>query len=587
MVQRQFRHRAKRGAGRGCGVIYWAVLLARDNDSLPVSVDLVEPEEGGLRVTVQRHRPLILLLLFIAILGLLFFTYTSTQPQYEDSIGYIHAGERLAQGQGPTYEDPNNDLAGPFFSMYAFQIQRDDDSRMFLGYPPGYPLLIALGIIVSGTENAAHFVVPIFALVALAATFFLGHLLSRKEWAGFWAALIIGLTPVFWEFGTAAWSEIPATAILISGICLYLFSLESRRTRRQVIVLSLLAGLLITFSFYIRYANAVILPAILAYELLAKKWSIKKEPERWLFYALLGTGVIGILLFNNFYYGGPFLTSYSPEHGWYPNAPFSLNYILGPSFVGGRSLIEALKTLWANFPLLLILTPVGWFLLPRPSGVLAAVATLGFLALYSIYAFAPTGINSRFLLPAFPFIAVALSQCIVTVGKRIQSKQVRRLAGIALFVILILRVPDQVKALESREKASKASANYAQNIANRTEPEAVILTYGHNDQVIYFGDRSVLNYRRIPESDPAESRYRLEMLEPCMVESIDRLLLKNIPVYYVEDRSPPFWNSLAILQDNYELEKIAESPIMYRFTSTGERIDSTNDQEPFSCDKMP
>jgi len=561
--------------------------VQRNKDVQPEPAELAQPT-GGWRDRLGRaNRPFVLLLVLLLALGIVFFYYTTTTPQFEDSIGYIHAGERLAEGQGPTYEDPNNEFAGPYFAMYAFQIRRDGDSRMFLGYPPGYPLLIALGIIATGTEEAAHYVVPLLALIGVAATFYLGRLLSGSDWIGLWSAVLIGLSPAYWQFSTAAWSEIPSTTIMISGLCLYLLSLQANRTRRQVILLSVLGGLLIGYSFYIRYSNVVILPAIAAFELVSKKLSIKNERERWSFYAILGVSVVGILLFNNFYYGGPFLTSYSPEHGWYPNAPFSLSYMFGSSFVGGRSMIEAAKTLWANFPIGLLLVPAGWYFLPRSSRVLTAGAILGFVLLYALYAFAPTGINSRFLIPAFPFIAVSIAQTIGTIGQQFQSKKVSRFAGIALFLLLFLPVPKQVRDLEAAEKNSQTSIKYAQSLAGRTESEAVLLSYVQNDRLAYYGARSVLNYRRIPVSDPEEGRYRLEMLEPCLVESVDRLLLNEIPVYYIEDSSPPFWNSLAILNDNYDLELVGESPATYMISNSDARSNQADDSIPFSCEVLP
>jgi hypothetical protein len=561
--------------------------VPENRDMQPEPADLVQ-SAGGWRDPLGRtNRPFVLLLVLLLVLGIVFFFYTTTTPQLEDSIGYIHAGERLAEGHGPTYEDPNNELAGPYFAMYAFQIRRDDDSRMFLGYPPGYPLLIALGIISTGTETAAHYVVPLMALIGVAFTYLLGRLLSGSDWIGLWSAVLIGLSPGYWQFSTAAWSEIPSTTIMISGLCLYLLSLQAHRTRRQVVLLSVLGGLLIGYSFYIRYSNVVILPAIAAFEIVSKKLSIKNERERWSFFAILGVSVAGILLFNNYYYGGPFLTSYSPEHGWYPNAPFSLSYMFGPSFVGGRSLIEAAKTLWESFPIGLLLVPVGWYFLPRSSRVLTVMATLGFVLLYGLYAFAPTGINSRFLIPAFPFIAISIAQMISTIGQQFHSRNVRRMAGIALFLLLFFPVPKQVRDLEAAEKNSEASKNYAQSLAGRTEPEAVILSYVQNDRLAYYGDRSVLNYRRIPLSDPEEERFRLEMLEPCLVESVDRLLQKEIPVYYIEDSSPPFWNSLAILRENYDLVLIGESPAMYLISNSDARSNQADDSIPYSCEVLP
>lgn len=528
--------------------------------------------------------PLILILLLALILASIYLANTSTTPRYEDSIGYVLAGERLASGNGPTYEDPNNELAGPYFVLSAFQIRRDDDSRMFLGYPPGYPLLIALGIAISGTGTAAHYIVPTLAILGILLVFVLGRLLSGSNWVGFWSALIIGLTPAYIEFGTAAWSEIPATAMMLAGVCLYLVSLRTK-SQGWIVFSSILGGLFLGYSFFVRYTNMIILPAIVVYEILANKAAIRDERERWPFYIVLGIGIAGIFLFNDAYYGGPLTTSYSPVHGWYPHPPFSLTYMVGPSFVNGKSLLESGVTLWDNYSIALFLVPIGWYLLPRPSGAFSAVALLGFIAVYSVYAFAPSGINSRFLIPAFPFIAVSVGQAVHGLGLHIPWTPVRRIAGVILFLILLIPLPMMFRTLDERNTNDVAARSLAESIASHTESGSVVLTYAHNDRLAYYGDRSVLNYRRIPDSDPAEERYRLEMLEPCLVASVNVLLNQGIPVYYVEDSFPPFWNSLEILSDHFLIVVVAEEPLpIYQVSLDGASKLEESSYEEYGCE---
>ncbi|MEZ4558887.1 MAG: hypothetical protein R2851_18725 [Caldilineaceae bacterium] len=64
------------------------------------------------------------------------------------------------------------------------------------------------------------------------------------------------------------------------------------------------------------------------------------------------------------------------------------------------------RTVWRNLGFALILVPLGWTRLARETALLCLLAAGTTLALYSMYAFAPVGINSRFLLPAMPFLAV-------------------------------------------------------------------------------------------------------------------------------------------------------------------------------------
>jgi len=46
--------------------------------------------------------------------------------------------------------------------------------------------------------------------------------------------------------------------------------------------------------------------------------------------------------------------------------------------------------------------------------------------------------------------------------------------------------------------------------------------------------------------------------------AVSKLLSRQAPVYYVEDRSPPFMDSLAILQRHFLLEPTQRDPKVYR-----------------------
>lgn len=513
-------------------------------------------------VQSRNYIPRILLLALVILIGATFFSVAETLPTGSDELGYVYAGERLSNHDGLTYEDPNNVLAGPYFSPFAFQIRRTDDARMFLGYPPGLPILLASGIKLTNQVEAIYFVIPFFAILGTLATFFLGKLIGGDEWVGLWAAFLVGLTSAYWTFGTAVWSEIPSVAFVTSGVYFYLLSQEPKGSKNQALIFSLLGGLLVSYSFFIRYSNVTILLAIGVYELITKRFAVFKEWYRWPFFALLGIGLMSMLVFNHFYYGGVLLTSYSPVHGWYPEPAFLLAYALGPSFVGGYSLVEAGKTLWLNFPGLLILAPFGWFLMKRPYGVLTAVAALGTLFLYAVYAFAATGINSRFILPAFPFLAIAIAYTLTSLSKKLPRSLVR-VGGIILVIALLSPVPRRLESLQTRNDNNALRVARIQRITETTLPDSVFLSYSFNDQIIHYGQRSVLNSRRIPISDPEEGRYLWEMLEPCLIQTINKLLEADKSLYYVESKSWLDVSVFRILQDNYLLKPLSTAPILY------------------------
>jgi hypothetical protein len=519
-----------------------------------------------------------------------FFWQVERQPIIEDTIGYLYAAERVAAGHGLTHAHEYNEIAGPYFTMYAFQIRQDSDSRHFLGFPPGFPLLLATPIVATGRVGAAVLVVPLMALVGLVIVFLLGRYWGQNEWIGLWAAAILGVTPDYWEYGTAAWSDMPAAVVVAVGVYLFLLARHKKHSG-----LSLLAGLVLVFSLYIRYANVIVFPILALYDLaeqrhnlyaLTRSWTKTRE---WLrqhtavylsFYLTLLAGLISLLFFNHYYYGGWSETSYSPTHGWYAQPAFALAYSWGPSFINGYSGREALLTLWHNFSWLLLLLPLGWYAWRGARGVLAAGLALAPVILYAFYAFAPSGINSRFLLPALPFISLAIAAGIMALAQRLPQRPWRVAAGLLLAGWLLLNIPGHWTRLVDRQEVAANTVRHVERLTAVASTPSVFLSYVFNDHILYYTDHTSLNYRRIPPSDPEYGGFRLDMLEPCLTLSVTRLLAQDVPVYYIEDRSPPFWDSLAILEGNFHLELVEPSPPIYRVWPGNETAVT---EDPQSC----
>lgn len=513
--------------------------------------------------TITDHVPFLLAVIWAILIGIAFILLAETTPMISDSIGYVYAAERLADGQGLTYEDPNNQYGPSYFSMYAFQIRQPETLQMFLGFPPGFSLLLAGGILLTGQTTAVFYVVPLLAVLGLLAAFGLGAIILENEWGGFWTAVVVSLAPIYWQFGTAVWSEIPAMLFVSGGFVFYLLSRQDKRPLKQRLLFSIGGALLLWFSLFIRYANVSFFLALGLYELISAPKRLFAEKERWLFFIILGCGVGSILLFNHVYYGGVTLTSYSPVHGWYPFPAFSLSYALGPSFVDGYSLKEAVKTLWHNFPILLMLVPLGWFVIKHSYAILIAAVILSSVGLYSIYAFAPAGINARFLIPVFPFVAVSIAAVILKIGQILPSPFLRLTGGTLLLVLLFgVSVPEEVSALQTRNQNNLISRNRVQNFVEFSENDSVFLSYTFNDQIAFYGPRSVLNYRRIPPSDPENERYQHEWLEPCLAKTVRNILQAGKPVYYLKE--PKSWDPLEILQTHFELTLVRESPDIYQ-----------------------
>lgn len=509
------------------------------------------------------------LAILVTLTGVAFIFLALETPMISDAAGYEYAAKRLASGNGLSFEDPNNELTAGFFSPFAFQIRHTGDSRLYLGFPPGFPLLLALPGLLLGIEEAVHYVVPILSAIGIGLTFLLSKQMREDDdGSALLAAAMVALMPIYWRFGTEAWSEVPSLVFVVAGYILFLHSRQTECSDKSNILYAVLAGVVLIFSLFIRYANITFLMSIAFAELAHSRSDFFRPSKGWVFYGVLFLGLVSILAFNHVYYGGITLTSYSPENGWYAFAPFSLNYALGPSQPGGYSLIEAGKSLWENFSVILLFVPLGVWVLPKAYRLAVFLSIVTSVGLYSVYAFAPAGINSRFLIPTFPFLAIGAAQGMRYVFARLGDNRIQVVLLCFLFVWLGWRLWPEIDQLQARNQAAKTAVSHLHNWLQDIEEDAVIMSYTLNDHIIFYGQRSVLNYRRIPQYDPEAEKYRYDLFEPCLVFIVDTLLLASKPVYYVEDGSPPLYNSKDVLARHYTLVPVRQEPKLFHITNS-------------------
>ena len=294
----------------------------------------------------------------------------------------------------------------------------------------------------------------------------------------------------------------------------------------------------------------------------------RRKPA-WLFAGVVVLGLLGILLFNQIYYDGPFTTGYSPRHGWYSWPAFSLKYVLGPSPVGGQSLKAVVNTLIENLRGFLLLAVVGLIVMPRRAGLFFGALIGSFVVLYALYAFPAEGVNARFLLPVLPSLAVAVACGLrygwVRWGQESRKAWLWTLVGGALLAMsLLFPLSDRMETLQQRNVAAAREAQIARDLVESSEPSAVFLAYGMNDPIFYSGQRLGLFYRRLPPQDQVTGELRWDALEPRLVEVVTKLLELDVPVYYVQDSDPPFADSLAILERHFVLDSQNTVPASFR-----------------------
>ena len=497
--------------------------------------------------------PLALVVVLTA--GTLFLTtrYRQVHLVIPDNIGYMQASHQLAQGQGLAFADPHNRVDARYYTLHTFKVFRSGETHRYLDYPPGLPLLAALLETLTQNQNAVHLAVPIMAAVLVASTCVLG-MLCIGPWAGLWAGFILVATPTFLPFSTSLWSEIPSAALLYAGFTLHIAGAKLWPSEdRRALGLSLLGGLAIGASFFVRFSNIAILPAV---GLLVLDGARNNSRGRARAYALGGAVLISlaaILVFNTVYYGGPLTTAYTPRHGWYTEPAFSLSYAFGESFVNGPSVPSLGRALLRDFGWLLPLAFIGAVTGPRRT-MAWLVSLIFFLLLpYTVYAFSAEGVNGRFALPAWPAMCLLIGQGIVFLLSKLPGKIWRLGISGILIIGLIYDLPSQIGDLAERNQASQGTVARIVQMTTVMEPDAVVMSYAYNDLFAIYGERSVLNYRHIIPYDPVANEYRVSEFEPRLVKEVNYLLDLGIPTYYVYDREPPLYDSYRILQEHFSL----------------------------------
>jgi len=518
----------------------------------------------------ERRAPLWLLGLLLLCFGTIYVLYAQTATEGMDTAGYVYAADQLAQGQLPKYCNDYNELIGPYFMYYAFSAKSNVSSACrFCSYPIGFPLLLAGAQWLTGHPQSMYYVVPLIGLLGLVGIFILGRLLFDSSWGGLWAALWLAVAPTYLYFATSPWSDMPGAVAALWGIALYLSCLRQRSPLIRAI-LAVLAGGLTGYGLWIRYANVITILPLAFYIVLSEKRHLLRNPSHYFFVGTLGLVTLGLLIYNRIYYGGFFLTGYSPEHYHVPSPLFSIRDLFGPSSFLGRTTLGVMRTLWENLSISLLLVPLALVRARFARAILVGGTALVVSLFYSLRASPPQGINARYLLLVLAMLSLLVGSALAFLIERTRKRpRLYHALLIAVTLLLLLPLPFRLRPLAERNQAILAKVRLVQDYTQSTEPNAVFLAYYENDLIIYYGHRTSLTYRRIPTPDIALRRYRLEELEPRLVESIDYLLQHDVPVYYIKDLSVPLWDSLAILERHYTLSRYRDQPEIYRIEGKG------------------
>jgi hypothetical protein len=226
-------------------------------------------------------------------------------PHVADGISYAFQGKIFAAGRP---------WLGPPLVPDAFKTQNIllGDTRWCGIYPPGFPLLLALGWLV----GAPFLVNPVLLGLAVVGVFRLGTVLF-DETTGLFGALLLSVSPFALLMGAGFMGHV--AGLCVFTWCLAFLSESCQSTRPRPLVL---AGFLGAFGVVVRPQAAVffLLPALLG-GLIARRKELARSAG---FLALGGAAPLAFLLAYNFALSGhPLRMAYLV---WDPNLSFTYGF---------------------------------------------------------------------------------------------------------------------------------------------------------------------------------------------------------------------------------------------------------------------
>jgi hypothetical protein len=491
----------------------------------------------------------------------LYAALVERQPTGWDALGYQVAGRNIVRGIGPAIEHPLNQKLGPYFTLAAFAGQRPQEpSRLYLNYPPGFPGLLAIPQWLGLPD---FLVAPVLSMLSILFVCLLGSLLLDR-WTGLLGAAIVAFTPVFLEWGTSLWADVPGTCFMLGALTAYLAAWR-KNERAWGVLLGSVAGVMVVVATFIKYTNIMVLLPLFAYAVCVQRRAMFDSVVNWALAAIVAIGLMGVGLYNWAIYGGPLETYYSASRSGFDFPIFGVSYALGPSPADGYCLIAAGKTLWRNFLWLLIPAALGLARASRGAVILLCGVFVVFLGLSSVFAWAPLNEDTRYLLPLFaPVGLFAARGCLSVLDLHVPwRKWGLGLMLVAVVVTSSVSLASSWHRLGERNRGGSEVRRVARSLTAGSEPNAVFLAYLWNDPVNHFGRRTTLFYRRMNLRDPAE-------FEDTLIRVVTSLLRDGLPVYYIEDCSPPLANSLQVLRRNFDLHLWKEMPILVYKVSLSE-----------------
>ena len=346
-------------------------------------------------------------------------------------------------------------------------------------YPPGLPLLMAVGQIAAGFCGA-FLVVPLSGAAVVWLTFALGRRIFRSAAIGLWAAVLVGSSPIFLYQLMNPMSDVPVTAAWTLAL---LLACDNRWFA---------CGLAMTIAVAIR-PNLVPLAGVVLVWSIIRADSPHRLRAPLLAIAGLAPAVVGVAWLNARLYGSPLLSGYGSAEGLYALEYFRTNAIRYSTWlVETETPAIALALVFFAAPRLTAPAEIG-----RPRFLLGATIAVVVLS-YLFYLPFEAWWYLRFLVPMWPPLMLATAAAIGGVANLVTPRFSRFVASAAIAALAWHGVDlARDRAAFTVGEREQRYVDVARLVDSYTDQSAVVFSMQNSGSVRLYSGRLTLRYDQL------------------------------------------------------------------------------------------
>lgn len=524
--------------------------------------------------TKSQINNLLTILLIVSISTVIYLLFSTSVPGKNDPTGYLYASRQIASTGSPSLYSPLNAAFGPYFSINAFHVQRPNDDTFYLGLHHGYAYLLALAWLLTPGGHLPLLVTGIISGLFSGLLYLLCQEISLPKHYSVLAVIFFCFAPAVLQASTETLTDVPCTFFLYLGVILLI-----RGIRKRSSIQLFVANISLLYAGFIRYNLFLTVICIWIWAFTSLLSSGPKKHTHLLVVSFIISGFLGVagIAFHNWYYFGlPWKSGYDVSLGWIPWPPFSLNYALGKSPLGGYNLAVLLRTLVYQFSPIIIIALVGAILFLRTNhtyGLLFLALAFTQIVPYIFYLWPPNQSNARFLIPAFPIICIWMCYAF-SEGVRLVTRNSTKLELITCVLCvafyLISQGPRTYGALNdinNRNKSRLLSTISAMTWMKTLPPESILISHDWGDTARYYMNIENIRIWQLLVIDKETSDYDAAQSKKNLINIVKRLIVSGKSVYIYQDQSLPpqysWFNPFVIIRETYKLTRTSENPSLY------------------------